>query len=75
MLMKHLHWPARLVVKLILLTTSLIIMAYLLTCNCSKKQYVGQIVDEFRFRWNSYKGDCRKHQRRETCMQQHTTRM
>ena len=48
-------------------------MAYLLTCNCSKKQYVSQIVDEFRFRWNSYKGDCRKHQRRETCMQQHTT--
>ena len=47
-------------------------LVYLLTCNCCKKQYVGQAVDEFRFRWNNYKSNCRKkHQRGETCMQQH----
>ena len=32
---------------------------------------MGQTVDEFRFRWNNYKSNCRKHQRDETCMQQH----
>ena len=36
-------------------------LVYLLTCNCCKKQYVGQTVDEFRFRWNNYKSNCRKH--------------
>ena len=46
-------------------------LVYLLTCDCCQKQYVGQTVDEFRFRWNSYKSNCRKHQRGETCMQQH----
>ena len=30
-------------------------LVYLLTCNCCKKQYMGQTVDEFRFRWNNYK--------------------
>ena len=46
-------------------------LIYLLTCNCCKKQYVGQTVDKFRFRWNNYKSNFRKHQRGETCMQQH----
>ena len=46
-------------------------LVYLLTCNWCKKQYVGQTVDEFHFRWNNYKSNCRKHQRGETCMQQH----
>ena len=32
---------------------------------------MGVTVDEFRFRWNNYEGNCRKHQRAETCMQQH----
>ena len=44
-------------------------LVYLLTCNCCKKQYVGQTVDEFRLRWNHCKSNCRKHQR--GCMQQH----
>ena len=44
--------------------------AYLLLCNCCKKEYVGQTVDEFRFIWNNYKSNCREHQRGETCMQQ-----
>ena len=42
-----------------------------LTCNCCKKQYVCQTVDEFRFRWNNYTSNCRKYQRGEACMQQH----
>ena len=32
---------------------------------------MGQVVDEFRFRWNNYKINCRKNQLDETCMQQH----
>ena len=28
---------------------------YLLTCNQCRKQYVGQTVDSFHFRWNNYK--------------------
>ena len=67
MLMKHLLLPAQLQGKLKLLTTNLILV-YLLTCSCCKKQYVGQTVDEFRFRWNNYKNNGRKHQRGETCM-------
>ena len=46
-------------------------MIYLLTCIFCKKQYLGQTVDEFSFRWNNSKSNCRKHQRGETCMQQH----
>ena len=45
-------------------------LVYLLICNCCKKQYVGQTADKFHFNWNSYKSNCRKHQRGETCMQQ-----
>ena len=37
-------------------------LIYLLTCNCCKKQYVGQTVDAFPSRWNNYKSNCRKHQ-------------
>ena len=32
---------------------------------------MGKTVDEFRFRWNNYKSNYRKHQRGETCMQQY----
>ena len=46
-------------------------LVYLLTCNCCKKQYVSQTTHEFRLRWNNYKSNCSKHQRGETCMQQH----
>ena len=44
---------------------------YLLTCNCCHKQYVGQTVDIFRNRWNSYKDIARKFDRREHYMQRH----
>ena len=72
--MKHLHLPAQLQVKLISLTKFNCndkCLVYLLTSNCCTKQYIGQTVDKFRFRWNSYKSNCRKHQCGETCMQQH----
>ena len=32
---------------------------------------MGQTVHELSFRWNNYKSTCRKHERGETCMQQH----
>ena len=41
------------------------------TCKVCLKQYVGQTVDEFRLRWNNYKRNNRKHQRLESCMQEH----
>ena len=74
MLMRHLLLTAQLQVKHIInhkFNCNGKCLVYLLTCNCCKKEYVGQTVDEFRFRWNNYKSNCRKHQRGETCMQQH----
>ena len=32
---------------------------------------VALTIEKFRFRWNNYKSNCRKHQRHETCIQQH----
>ena len=46
-------------------------LIYLLTCNCCQKQYVGQTVDIFRNRWNNYKDNARKFDRREHCIQKH----
>ena len=46
-------------------------LVYLLTCNKCFKQYIGQIVDEFRRRWNYYKSNDRNFQRLEPCMQEH----
>ena len=34
-------------------------------------QYVEQTIDQFRSRWNNYKGDSRKYGQGATCMQQH----
>ena len=47
---------------------------YLLTCKQCSKQYVGQTIDDFRFRRNNYKDNNRKYQRSETCMQEHLFR-
>ena len=44
---------------------------YLLTCNQCRKQYVGQTVDSFRFRWNNYKCNCHQHAKGELVKQQH----
>ena len=49
-------------------------LIYLLTCKQCLKQYVGQTIDDFRFRWNNYKDNNRKYQRSETCMQEHLFR-
>ena len=34
-------------------------LIYLITCNRCLKQYVGQTVDEFRYRWNNYKDNAK----------------
>ena len=44
---------------------------YLLTCKTCLKQYVGQTVDEFRYRWNNYKRNDKKYLRGQSCFQQH----
>ena len=46
-------------------------MVYLIMCNKCLKQYVGQIVDIFRSRWNNYEDNSRKFDRGEECMQRH----
>ena len=46
-------------------------MFYLLTCKQCSKQYIGQTLDDFWFRWNNYKDNNRKYERSETCMQEH----
>ena len=46
-------------------------LIYLLTCNKCRKQYVGQTVDTFRYRWNNYRSNSRKHAHGISCMQEH----
>ena len=36
-------------------------LVYLLTCNVCLKQYAGQTVEKFRYRWNNYKSNGRKY--------------
>ena len=36
-------------------------LIYLLTCKQCSEQYVGQTIDDFRFRWNNYKDNNRKY--------------
>ena len=46
-------------------------LIYLPTCNQCRKQYVGQPVDSFLFRWNDYKCNCHKHVKGKSVKQQH----
>ena len=46
-------------------------LIYRLTCNKCRKQYVGQTVDTFRYRWNNYRSNSRKHALGISCMQEH----
>ena len=46
-------------------------LIYLITSNRCLMQYVGQPVDEFRYRSNSYKDNARMFERGEHCMQRH----
>ena len=45
-------------------------LIYLLTCKQCSKQYIGQTIDDFRFRWINYKDNSRKYQHSETCIQE-----
>ena len=47
---------------------------YLLTCKQCQKQYTGETTDDFRYRWNNYKSNSRKFDRKEPCMQEHLYR-
>ena len=46
-------------------------LIYLLTCIQCRKQYVGQTVGSFRFRWNNYKCNCHKHGKGDSVKKQH----
>ena len=46
-------------------------LIYLLTCNQCRKQYVGQTVNNFRYKWNNYVCNCHKHAQGESVKQQH----
>ena len=46
---------------------------YLLSCKkCAK--HTGEIVDNFKLRWNNYKSNDWKFQRKKNCMQEHLFR-
>ena len=47
---------------------------YLPTSKQCKKQYTGETTDDFRYRWNSYKYDSKKFDRKESCMQEYLYR-
>ena len=47
---------------------------YLLTCKQCQKQYTGETTNGFRYRWNNYKSNSRKFDRKESCMQEHLYR-
>ena len=42
-----------------------------LMIECCGKQYIGETTDTFRYRWNNYKVNDRKHSRKESCIQEH----
>ena len=46
-------------------------LIYLMTCKQCNKQYTGETTDLFRNRWNNYKDNARKFDRKESCMQEH----
>ena len=46
-------------------------LIYLFSCKCCGKQYVGETTESFRYSWNNYKDNDRKHSRTESCMQEH----
>ena len=46
-------------------------LIWLLFCKYCGKQYIGETTESFRYRWNNYKDNDRKHSCKETCMQEH----
>ena len=75
MLSRQAHFLAQLPVKLTKINHKFdcdeSCLVYLLTCKHCGIQYVGQTVADFRYRWNNYKDNCRKHSRNEYFMQKH----
>ena len=49
-------------------------VTYLLTCKRCQKQYTGETMNDFRYRWNNYKSNSRKFDGKESCMQEHLYR-
>ena len=47
---------------------------YLLTGKQYKKQHTGETTKYFRYRWNNYKSNSRKFDRKGSCMQEHLHR-
>ena len=45
-------------------------LIYLMTCKQCNKQYLGETKDMFCNRWNNYKDNARKFDRKESCMQE-----
>ena len=41
-----------------------------MTCKTCLKQYIGSTTDFFRYRWNNYKCNDKKHARGEACLQE-----
>ena len=46
-------------------------LIYIVTCKQCSEQYTGETTDLFRNRWNKYKDNARKFERKESCMQEH----
>ena len=46
-------------------------LIYFMTCKQCNKQYMGETTDLFHNRWNNYKDNARKLDRKESCMQEH----
>ena len=46
-------------------------LTYLLTLQKCLIQHVVKIVEQFRYRWNSYKNNCRKYSCNQPCQQRH----
>ena len=46
-------------------------LIYLVTCKQCNKQYTGETTDLLRNRWNNYKVNARKFDRKESCVQGH----
>ena len=47
---------------------------YFLTCKQRDKEYTGETMHNFRYRWNTCKSNSGKFDRKESCMQEHLYR-
>ena len=47
---------------------------YFLACKQCQKHYTEETTDDFRYRWNNYKSNSRKFDRKKSCMHEHLYR-